>query len=355
MVGLLSYIEIGCFFPLPPSGSLNLYIGNNPNSDQTLMVRPGEQWNDLIAMPQINGITDKREEAHFFMQKFLDYVKSNPAGFLKGLLNKTSQFCSSRELPRNTDIYINRKYSSLMSVLLFKIGNFGFPFGLLLPLAIIGTALNIRRIPVVFLLFLLLYPLSLVLVFICDRYRLPVIPILCIPAAMAIQQIYQTLQIRRFIKAALLILLVSTLAVAASLDGPFAQEKYDYEAEMYYSVAFEYYKKADYTKAHEYVSKAITRRQDYADAYALLGMIYSRTDRPDLAVECLSKSLEIYPVPYIRRYLLAENLLKLNRPVEAKQQLTQALAASEQKMDFQRSSAIRNLMAQIPELNAPAK
>ncbi|MFZ0034705.1 MAG: glycosyltransferase family 39 protein [Sedimentisphaerales bacterium] len=355
MVGLLSYIEIDCFFPLPPSGSLNLYIGNNPNSEQTLMIRPGEQWNNLIAMPQINGIKDKSGQAHFFMQKFLDYVKNNPAGFLKGLLNKTSQFCCSRELPRNTDVYINRKYSSLMSVLIFKIGNFGFPFGLLLPLAITGLSLNFRRIPVVISLFLLLYPLSLVLVFVCDRYRLPTIPILCIPAAMAIQQICHALKVRRFIKAALLILVVSALAIAAGLDGPFVQEKYDYEAEMYYSVAFEYYKKADYIKAHEYVSKAIARRQDYADAYALLGLIYSRTDRPDLAVEYLSKSLEIYPVPHIRRYLLAENLLRLNRPDEAKEQLTLALAASEQKMDSHRSSAIRNLMAQIPEPNAPAK
>ena len=337
MVGLLSYIEIGCFFPLPPSGPVNLYIGNNPNSEQTLMIRPGEQWNDLMAMPQINGIKDKREQAHFFMQKFLNYVKNNPGRYLKGLLNKTSQFCCSREVPRNTDVYINRKYSSLMSVLTFKIGNFGFPFGLLLPLAIIGIVLNFRRIPIVISLFLLLYPLSLVLVFVCDRYRLLTIPILCIPVAMAIQQIYHALKVRRFIKAALLILVVSTLAIAASLEGPFVQEKYDYEAEMYYCVAFEHYKKADYIRAHEYVSKALARRQDYANAYALLGMIYSRTDRPDLAVECLSKSLEIYPVPHIKRYLLAENLLRLNRPDEAKEQLTQALAASEQKMDFERS------------------
>ncbi|MDD5326984.1 MAG: glycosyltransferase family 39 protein [Phycisphaerae bacterium] len=355
MVGLLCYIKIGCFFMLPPSGSVNLYIGNNPNSEQTVMIRPGEQWNDLMAMPQMNGIDDKKGDARFYMQKFLDYMKNNPGSYLKGLLNKTSQFCCSRELPRNTDVYINRKYSSLMSVLIFKIGNFGFPFGLLLPLAAIGIALNFRRIPIVILLFLILYPLSLILVFICDRYRLPIIPILCIPAAVTILQIYHVLKIRRFVKAAVIILAVLILAIAVSLAGPFVQEKYDYQAEMDYFVAFGYYSKEDYAKAYEYVSKAIARRQDYADAYALLGMIYSDTGRPDLAVESLSKSLEIYPIPYIRRYLLARNLLKLNRTDEAGRQLTQALAASEQKMDFKRSSIIRNLMALIPEPNAPAE
>jgi tetratricopeptide (TPR) repeat protein len=317
------------------------------------MVRPGEQWRDLTAMPQIHGIEDEAEQAHFFMQEFLNYVKNNPGSYLKGLLNKTAQFCCSRELPRNTDVYVNRKYSSLMSVLTFKIGNFGFPFGLLLPLAVIGLALNFRRIPVVISLFLLLYPLSLVLVFVCDRYRLPTIPILCLPAAMAIQQIAHAVKVRRFIKAALLIFVISTLAIASGAYGVSAREKYDYEAEMYYSVAFAYYEKADYIKAHEYVSKAIARQQDYADAYALLGMIYSRTDRPDLAVKYLSKSLEIYPVPYIRRYLLAKNLLKLNRPDEAKEQLAQALAASRKKMDLDMSHAIKELMDKIPEPNSP--
>jgi len=352
MVGLLSYIEIGCFYPLPRSGPVNLYIGNNPNSEQTLMIRPGEQWRDLMAMPRINGIKDKREQGRFFMQKFLNYAKNNPAAYLKGLLIKTSQFCCSREVPRNIDVYINRKYSSLMSVLIFKIGNFGFPFGLLLPLAVIGIVLNFRRIPVVIFLFLLLYPLSVVLVFVCSRYRLPIIPILCIPAAMTIRQICHVLKVRHFIEAAFLILVVSTLAIAAGIPAPLPREKYDYEAEMYYTVAFEYYNKDDYIKAHEYVSKAIALRQGYADAYALLGMIYSSTHRPDLAVEYLSKSLEIYPVPHIRRYLLAYNLLKLNRPDEAKKQLIQALAASEQKLDFESSSAIRKLLDKIPEPNA---
>jgi tetratricopeptide (TPR) repeat protein len=320
-----------------------------------LMLRPGEQWRDLVAMPRMNGIKDKREQGRFFVQKFLDYVKNNPGGYLKGLLNKTFQFCCSREVPRNIDVYVDRKYSSLMSVLIFKIGNFGFPFGLLLPLAITGIALNFRRIPVVMLLFLLLYPLSVVLVFVCARYRLPTIPILCIPAAATIRQICYDLKVRRFAEAALLILVVSALAIAAGIDGSSAREKYDYESETYYSVAFEYYNKADYVKAREYVSKAIARRGDYADAYALLGMIYSSTHRPDLAVEYLSKSLEIYPVPHIRRYLLADNLLKLNRPDEAREQLTWALAASEQKMDFERSAAIRRLMDKIPGPNAPAE
>jgi 4-amino-4-deoxy-L-arabinose transferase-like glycosyltransferase len=355
LVGLLAFMETGAFSPLPQSGAVNLYIGNNPNSEQTIMIRPGEQWRNLMALPIINGAEEPAEQSRFFMQLFLDYVKNHPADFLKGLLDKASQFCTSREVPRNIDIYIYRKFSPLLSILLFKIGRFGFPFGLLLPLAITGIALNFRRIPPVLLLLLLLYPLSLILVFICSRYRLPIIPILCLPAAVAVVQIAQALKDRRFAKACLLILVVAVLAGAFSLDGPFVQEKYDYESEMYYCTAFELYEKADYAKAYEYVSKAIAGRQDYADAYALLGFIYAQTDKPALAVENLSKSLEINPEPHIRRLKLAENLLKLNRPAEAKEQLIKALADSEKKKDYNTSRNIQQMMAQIPEPNALPK
>jgi tetratricopeptide (TPR) repeat protein len=319
------------------------------------MIRPGEQWRNLIKMPIINGDEEPAEQSRFFMKLFLDYVKNHPANFLKGLLDKASQFCTSREVPRNIDIYIYRKFSPLLSILFFKIGRFGFPFGLLLPLAIIGIALNFRRMPPVILLLLLLYPLSLILVFVCSRYRLPTIPILCIPAAVAVRQIAQTLKDRRFAKACLLVLAVTALAAAFSLDGPFVQEKYDYQSEIYYCTAFELYEKADYAKAYEYVSKAIAGRKNYADAYALLGYIYAKTDKPDLAVENLSKSLEINPEPHIRRFKLAENLLKLNRPAEAREQLIKALADSDKKKDYNTSRNIQKLLSQIPDPNTSPK
>jgi tetratricopeptide (TPR) repeat protein len=215
--------------------------------------------------------------------------------------------------------------------------------------------LNFRSIPPVLLLFLFLYPLSLVLVFVCSRYRTPVIPVLCIPAALAISQISRLFKSRLFLKAGLLMALVAMLAIGFSLDGPFVQEKYDYLPEMYYCVAFELREKGDFIKARDYASMAVAARPDYADALALLGRAYSSTGRPDLAVEYLSKSLQINPDHYIRRYFLAENLLKLNRPAEAKEHLNRALTEAEQKMDFFRLGAMQGLRKQIPEPNVPVE
>jgi len=351
-VGGISYLERGSFSPLPESGPVNLYIGNNPNAEQTLMLRPGRQWKQILALPQIHGIEHKTDDSTFFMQQFLNYVRTEPINYLKGLLHKTIQFASSREIPRNIDVYLNRKFSSLLSVLTFKAGKFGFPFGLLLPFAFVGLAFNIRRIPAPIILFLILYPLSIILVFVCARYRAPAIPVLAILAALGIQKAVEFVRQRRFRSLCLLILVVSVISTSSSLAGPFGPEKFNYEAEMYYHAAFPYYKNRDIEKVDELLSIAIELKPDYADAYILLGTMYSKSDQPHTAIEYLRKAIELAPDSYVGRYRLAENLIKLNQLDHAAEQLRIALAAAEQQKNYFTSAKIRRLLDQIPDPNA---
>ncbi len=353
LVAGISYLERGTFTALPGSGSVNLYIGNNPDTEHTLTLRPGRQWDQITALPYIHGIEDESKHPAFFTQQFLHYVGTDPGDYLKGLLYKTIQFASSREIPRNLDVYLNRKFSSLLSVLTFKAGRFGFPFGLLLPLAIVGLVLNARRIPAPVFLFLILYPLSIILIFVCARYRTPVIPILAVPAALGIQKAAQFLLQRRFAALCSLSLVVLVIAVASSLAGPFGPEKFNYEAEMYYLAAFAPYEDDDFEKADELLSKAIELKGDYADAYILRGTIYSEADQPRLAVDYLSKAIELAPDFYYGRYRLAENLIKLDQPDLAAEQLRIALADSQRQNNHFMSARIRSLLDRISDPNAP--
>jgi 4-amino-4-deoxy-L-arabinose transferase-like glycosyltransferase len=352
LVAGISYLERGTFTALPTSGPVNLYIGNNPNTEHTLTLRPGRQWSQITALPYAHGIEDESKHPAFFMQQFLHYVKTDPGDYLKGLLYKTIQFTGSREIPRNFDVYLNRESSSLLSVLTFKAGRFGFPFGLLLPLAIVGLALNTKRIPAPVFLFLILYPLAVILVFVCARYRTPVIPILAVPAALGIQKAAQFLRQRRFTALCLLISVIIVIAAASSLAGPFGPEKFNYEAEMYYLAAFAPYKNKDYEKADELLSKAIELQPDYADAYILRGTIYSEADQPKLAVEYLSKAIELAPDFYYGRYRLAENLIKLDQPDLAAEQLRIALADSQRQHNHFMSARIRSLSNRVSDPNA---
>ena len=44
---------------IPPSGGINLYLGNNPDFPATLGIRPGLPWEELVARPvAVTGIDD---------------------------------------------------------------------------------------------------------------------------------------------------------------------------------------------------------------------------------------------------------------------------------------------------------
>ena len=76
------------------------------------MIRPGAEWRELTRMPMVKGSQSDSEDRDVFTRLFLDYVKTQPADFAKGLVEKTVQFFSSRELPRNDDLYVARRYST---------------------------------------------------------------------------------------------------------------------------------------------------------------------------------------------------------------------------------------------------
>ncbi len=137
-VSSLSLEYTGDFSPLPRSGALNLYIGNNPDTEETMMIRPGMEWRELTRMPMLEGSETEQQDRMFFSRLFREYVTSHPLDYLAGLGWKGMQFLSSRELPRNIDPYTFREFSGLYSILTWKTGGFGFPFGILLPLAITG-------------------------------------------------------------------------------------------------------------------------------------------------------------------------------------------------------------------------
>ncbi|MBD3178245.1 MAG: hypothetical protein GF417_00855, partial [Candidatus Latescibacteria bacterium] len=232
-VSALSYMTNDNFSPLPQSGSLNLYLGNNPNTDRTLMIRPGMEWKDLIREPTLHGARTNSESREYFARLFREYVVSRPIGYLTGLFSKTAQFFNSREMPRNIDPYTEREFSRLYSLLIWKVGGFGFPFGVIIILAVLGIIRFGSRIPVPVSLFLVFYPLSVILVFVASRYRVPYIPVLAVPAAAGLASLPGMIRESTPRRLAGTIGLIAALALAVSAPGPFAVEKHDYRSEMY--------------------------------------------------------------------------------------------------------------------------
>ena len=126
----LAHEHSGRWSLLPASAGINLYIGNNPNAAHTISIRPGSEWLELTNLPRRHGVTQRRDTGRFFRGRVSDYGRSDPAGLMRGLAVKSGHLLSSRELPRNVDIYVFREWSVVLRSLVWKVGNFGFPFGI---------------------------------------------------------------------------------------------------------------------------------------------------------------------------------------------------------------------------------
>jgi len=328
-VSLASLENTGDFNPLPQSGSLNLYIGNNPEAEETILIRPGMGWRELIREPEIHGASSNSEKKEYFSGLFFDYVKSEPGGYLAGLGRKTAQLLSSRELPRNLDIYLFGKYSSLYSILNWKVWKFGFPFGFLLPLAVVGIFALRSRIPLPVYLFLALYSVSIIMIFVTSRYRVAVVPVLALPAAGGLDAIIGRARRADYKKAAAAVSAVLILAIVFSLAGPFAVEKIDYEAEMYCNVGFVLYRADRLEEAARYLAMALETDPSYGKASKYLGLTLSRMNMRERAVEYFSRALRSEPDSYFLHYYLGVNLLELGRKEEALPHLKRALVLAE--------------------------
>lgn len=293
-VGIATMSTIGKFSILPASGGINLYIGNNPDRCQTVTIRPGGDWERLVALPSQHGMGETAlDEDKFFKQRVIEYVKNQPFDFVKGLGCKTMEFICSREIPRNVSIYIFRRWSLLLRLLTWKAGGFGFPFGLILPLAVLGVIFNWRRLPMPVTLFVVLYPSSVILFFVASRYRIPAVPIFAILAAAGLLSVVKRVQLKRWRELILITAVVVGMVLLSTLPGPFCQEQGNLEPEFFRFVGIGMNMRGRYAEAMDCFSEALRLKPDYNETYFPMGEALRGQGKLSEAIECYRKALQM--------------------------------------------------------------
>jgi tetratricopeptide (TPR) repeat protein len=291
-VGAATMKTIGQFSILPASGGINLYIGNNPNRCQTLAIRPGGEWKELVELPSHHGMGETAlDEDKFFKQQVLEYMKKQPLDFAKGLGQKTLEFISSREIPRNVSIYVFGRWSRLLRLLTWKVGGFGFPFGVIFPLAVLGVIFNWRRIPVPVILFIVLYPLSVILFFTASRYRAPAVPVFAVLAAAGLVSAAEKIRQRQGLEVVVMAALVAAAVLLSMLPGPFCQEQCDFEPEFFQFIGRQMVEQGLNEKAMDYFSEALRLKPDYNETYFYIGEAMRGQGRLSEAIEYYRRAL----------------------------------------------------------------
>lgn len=170
------------------NGGINFYIGNNPDYEKTIRLRPGGEFERLAQEPEDLGIVSAAARSRYFAGRALEFLRRNPGAALRLYARKTRDLVAGREIPRNQDQYGYRSLSALLALLLWRFG-VSFPFGVVAPLALAGalarpggqepapTSGGDRGGRVLLLLYAASYAVSVLLFFPTDRYRLPLVPV----------------------------------------------------------------------------------------------------------------------------------------------------------------------------------
>ena len=179
------------------NGGINFYIGNNEHYDETLAIRPGEHWDELMSEPARAGVRGWGTASQYFTRKGLAFWGEHPVHAAGLYARKLYLFFDGPEIPRDTDLMAARQGSMLLRALVWR-GPPWVPDGVLVPLAIVGAALcwRDRRRLVLPYAFVAEQALVTAAFFVTSRYRVPAIPVMAMFAGAGVEGIVRAWRAR---------------------------------------------------------------------------------------------------------------------------------------------------------------
>lgn len=166
----------GRFTTLTTNAGVNLWLGNNPHLAHTTAARPGCGWDWITLEPVRHGVFSSQGRSEWFTREALRWAYEHPLAALVGTLKKLSDTFNGLEVARNLDPYGDLARTPLNAAMLGAEG-LKFPFGLLLPLAVLGAFALLRdertrRTTQTVLAFVALNAMGVALFLPAGRYRL---------------------------------------------------------------------------------------------------------------------------------------------------------------------------------------
>ncbi len=265
-------------------GGINFFIGNNHQSSGWSATLPGidKSWEggytESIAQAEkaIGRKLKRSEVSDYWYAKTFEDISDYPTEFLKLFIKKIRLLINGYETPNNQNIYLSKEYSSLFNILTFQKVLY-FPFGLLLPLALVGLYFsfsNWRKFLPAYL-FMVAYSSSLILFFVCARFRQPLIPLLILFAVYGIYkgvELYKEKSFKPLVIAGCIFVLFALESNHNILN--LSQERV--KAEDYHMVGNAYLEQNNLQGAEKEFIKSVKVDPTFARGFNNLGLIQGR-------------------------------------------------------------------------------
>lgn len=341
VVTLRNAVVTDDFVLIANQGGINLYLGNNRQSDGLTMIMPDIRadrmgdWStftritDSLACVQAGRPLKPSEISNFWMGKAIDSVLAHPGVELGLLTKKLFYFWHGFENGDQWDIYRHVRHSGLLQTGLWH-RLIWFPFGLISAFGLWGmwaARRDDRRVEMLTV-FVLVYMFSVVGFLVTARHRLPVTPIVILFAVLGIIRLWNLLtkktQLFDKIGAAfsVVILLVITnvslfnVGLANDIQYHYQQgiifdRKGDYNRAIAayqralaiwpnhflsrHNLAYDLYRQGDYEAAIEHFTWALGARPGDAQALNNIGLAYREAGDTSNAIGAFDLALHSNP------------------------------------------------------------
>jgi len=267
-VTIRNVLVTGDFILISSQGGVNFYLGNNEYANGLSMLMPEVDmtdesltWRQFI--PLTKAAAEKEaghelspaEQSAFWTRKALNFIRNHPGRFLELVWRKTVYLLNGFENSDNYDIYYERIKSRLYSLLLWKSPLF-FPFGVLLPLTLVGVYVRrkefSRLLPLY--LFIIAYIPSIILFLVTARHRLPLVPFMIVIAAAGVVKLVNDW--KQLSRKQLLIPLLLFVGGALLVNRTYYQEGFANMFQIHFDNGIKYQRLKDYGKAEQEYIKA---------------------------------------------------------------------------------------------------
>lgn len=304
----------------------NLYIGNNPDADGTYAaLREGRgtpEYERQDATELAEAASGRRltpgEVSDFWVRRTLEFVRSQPAAWLALTASKAGLIWSRTEFVDTESQSSYEEWSPILRGLAF-VGH----FGVLVPFAMLGVLVTWRdrsRVGVYYAM-AAAYVASIVMFYVSDRYRLPLVPFLLLFAGAGVVSLGPF--VRRASRPAIAVVLAVTGAVALAANRPLlSADLLRATTETNLGVALQTDGRLEEAEAH--YRRAITIDAEYGPAYVNLsialmarGDALVRENREVEAIAAYQESLRLNPNNTVLRLATGSLLVKAGRFEEA--------------------------------------
>jgi Flp pilus assembly protein TadD len=314
-----NYAVSGDVVLIASHGGLNLYIGNHERADGTYTPVPGitpsiaGQAGDSrrVAESSAGRSLSPAEVSAYFMRRAIEWVIGHPADALRLTIRKIGILLNRVDVPLNySHAFYASEPSSVLRVL--AVGPW-----LLLPFGMIGLfwpALRVNRSGYwIWAMFVPVYGAAVVLFFVTDRYRMPLLVPLCATAGAALLRFFDLARAGQF-----RLLVIPAAAVTVATVVAFANLGLDDgKGGEQTRKAVWLIEQGSFDEARRYVEEIAPAHSHPGVLRFRVGQALLEARRPAEAAPFLSEAMAIDgPRPAIR-LALGEALLMTGRPREA--------------------------------------